>query len=678
MTIFISDTIYSKMAEGTKMIKNIKPIMVTGAYTSNKDVLISLLDSPDILCFSQWHDALIDIFYNYCAWFNKANETERKNKKIIKLRKMLSKQSFPALEQFALEKKISFPVSLNEAKAFEFDFDYYNQTKEFFESVYNLSPEDINVQNLLNLFFETFVKNFKNLPNNNYEYFASASEAGFFEFEKLISAMPEIKIIYIRKPTWFLSYANELAAKGINYLETIFNDEKFVKIRTAEQICKNIEERYPNNFKVIEFKDLASNYSEVMDFVVDFIGLKKEEIYKTPSFLTNKIKLIDKQNNLNLLPVQITQLEREYSNQANVPNLNIAQKELQTYLKQDSDEFQTIKTNEISVVIQGNIGNKKELKENIKRIRKILPDSQIVLSTWESCDTQNIDYDELVLNKDPGSNDIKPTSLKANNCNRQITSTLNGIKKATRKYVLKLRTDCRLENANFLKYANSKTLNSLKRVNEYSVFQKRILTDSCFTRDSEQAQLNLCFHPSDIWLFGLKTDLEDLFDIPLQQKFIATNCDGVYHSYRFPEQYIWTSCLEKHGWYIFMETGWYNNPHTNEYSLKSIINNYFVLNNKKSGIKLPKKFKKYPKRYYKYVITTRRYFDLYQAFCDGNYKIPKEFKYGTLAQALGIEKYLDELMPLLQPFEVIITIPKYILRIAFKTILNFYKIWWLK
>ncbi|TXJ44182.1 hypothetical protein EPJ70_08075 [Brachyspira aalborgi] len=58
-----------------------------------------------------------------------------------------------------------------------------------------------------------------------------------------------------------------------------------------------------------------------------------------------------------------------------------------------------IDTKDISVVVQGAI-DKGYTPLCLKSIRKYLPESEIILSTWEGSDVENLDYDVLVLNKD--------------------------------------------------------------------------------------------------------------------------------------------------------------------------------------------------------------------------------------------------------------------------------------
>ena len=110
----------------------------------------------------------------------------------------------------------------------------------------------------------------------------------------------------------------------------------------------------------------------------------------------------------------------------------------------------SIDSTDISVVVQGAIHNK-FTKKSLSSIRKYLPEAEIILSTWEGTDTSNLDYDIILLNKDPGAH-VFDCNGRVQNQNRQIVSTKNGIKKASRKYVLKIRSDMQIQGTKFLHF----------------------------------------------------------------------------------------------------------------------------------------------------------------------------------------------------------------------------------
>ena len=110
-----------------------------------------------------------------------------------------------------------------------------------------------------------------------------------------------------------------------------------------------------------------------------------------------------------------------------------------------------IDSSEISVVVQGAISDK-FTKRVLVSIRKYLPKSEIILSTWKGSDVSGLSYDILIENEDPGAIILFPQWKQYHNLNRQIVSTQNGIAKASKKYILKIRTDIVLKNRGFLQY----------------------------------------------------------------------------------------------------------------------------------------------------------------------------------------------------------------------------------
>ena len=199
----------------------------------------------------------------------------------------------------------------------------------------------------------------------------------------------------------------------------------------------------------------------------------------------------------------------------------------------------------ISVIVQGAITNYTKLC--LESVRKYLPGAEIILSTWDDSNIDRLDYDVVIFNKDPGAlSYTDKKNSKLNNINRQIVSTIAGVKKSKRKYILKFRSDFILKNNNFLKYFD---LYGKNAGNEYKIFQHKILTCTNFTRAGSALNGRLLFHPSDMILFGLRDDLLNLFDIPQQTNFENDKIiiDKVKQLKYVPEQYLWISCLRKNG-----------------------------------------------------------------------------------------------------------------------------------
>jgi hypothetical protein len=198
-------------------------------------------------------------------------------------------------------------------------------------------------------------------------------------------------------------------------------------------------------------------------------------------------------------------------------------------------------------------------------LRRHHPGAEIVLSTWKDEDTAGLDYDQLVLNDDPGAwNALRPgtRATKLDNTNRQIVSTKSGLCAATRKYAAKIRSDMIFIGNEWMTHVNRYP----HRSHDWRIFRERVITCSMWARDPRCPFTDQPFHPPDWVHIGLREDILLLWDIPLQpepessQWFLNRPVNlpppGDEDIRRYsPEQYLWCTLLRKYGDIPFRERG---------------------------------------------------------------------------------------------------------------------------
>lgn len=293
------------------------------------------------------------------------------------------------------------------------------------------------------------------------------------------------------------------------------------------------------------------------------------------------------------------------------------------------------KTRNISVVVQGPVSS--ETKLSLKSIRKYLPESEIILSTWIGENTDGLEYDKLILNEDPGSETMDINNSVNYNLNRQLLSSKKGIEEASRKYILKIRSDIILENAGFFKYFNKFP----KRNWTYAIFSHKVLTSSLYTIwaelgiKKEKGKIHPTpFHISDWWYFGLASDINLLYscslvDIKAFAQYFETpyyNLEWLNHRlWKFPpEQYMGVELAKKKFPDLnFRDCLSYSNV-DNELSRHFITDNFISLDSKQSGLvviksgykKMCKKFWHIPPHVffsmYDYLTYTKLYYQYYK------------------------------------------------------------------
>lgn len=199
---------------------------------------------------------------------------------------------------------------------------------------------------------------------------------------------------------------------------------------------------------------------------------------------------------------------------------------------------------DLTFVIQGSIH--KHTKYFLESIRYFYPDSKVILSTWEGESEDGLSFDVLIKSQDPGAVEHAPKQV--NNVNRQIRSTLAGLKAVQTTFAVKMRTDTQILERNLPRL--------LETLPEGQLFSRKIIALNLFFRDPRKYPL--LFHIGDIFQVGRTEDLIDLWDIPLapepetslwQERHGAYSLFNDWPQYNpryVPEQYIFIAFLHKH------------------------------------------------------------------------------------------------------------------------------------
>lgn len=246
----------------------------------------------------------------------------------------------------------------------------------------------------------------------------------------------------------------------------------------------------------------------------------------------------------------------------------------------------------ISIVVQGPVFAR--TKDCLKSLRKFLPNSQIILSTWEYSDLDGLEYDNLVLSECPKENwDMfipgnKENWSKPNNINKQIISTQAGLSLAEREYTLKWRTDFILSSIQFL-YDYFEIIKLVPQMSpEWKLFTQRILTVGTGNID----KMGLSYHLSDYIAFGLTSDIQDLWNIPLIDDQYANygyyNKIDEFHQFNFmyaAEQKLLLDNLDKNNIEYHKPKNYFDkSSNIKEDSEKVLINNFIFYDYPKSRI----------------------------------------------------------------------------------------------
>lgn len=162
----------------------------------------------------------------------------------------------------------------------------------------------------------------------------------------------------------------------------------------------------------------------------------------------------------------------------------------------------SIDARDVSIVVQGAVSHEKIGPKGetvtataLASCRRHYPGAQIVLSTWQGSNVHGLEFDDLVLSVDPG-NLAEQGDRGAFNLNRQIVSTQNGLKVATRKYAIKTRTDVEFIHGHAIRYLNRFKI----RDSEYSFTKSRVIVSNFTSRMCASSGERGLFHVCDFFI----------------------------------------------------------------------------------------------------------------------------------------------------------------------------------
>ena len=171
-----------------------------------------------------------------------------------------------------------------------------------------------------------------------------------------------------------------------------------------------------------------------------------------------------------------------------------------------------IKKKDITVVVQGPYF--KNITEKVlNNIYTKFKDSELIFSTYkgERIEKKYKEKFKIIYNKilPKTPNSLEP--LMYYNYYGHVRTSLNGIKKSSKNYILKTRSDIVFNNASFLEYFDK--FNFFNK--NYKILKKRVIISSHYTIDPRKNPLPI--HFSDWFFFGLKSDLKKIFN----QKYMS-------------------------------------------------------------------------------------------------------------------------------------------------------------
>ena len=283
-----------------------------------------------------------------------------------------------------------------------------------------------------------------------------------------------------------------------------------------------------------------------------------------------------------------------------------------------------VMSHDISVVFQGPIisgaGSVSTL-ECVQSARTHLPDSEIVVSTWTPAQSVCGSWNIWVQSNEPLA--LEPTAIfNPNNLNRQIISTRAGLAQCSRRFAIKIRTDCSLVSdaiLDALTYASTRRCTSGGGGGDLP----RIVVCNIYTRNPRR--FPFLYHVSDILMASSLEKIIEYWNAPL--------C--IEETYDIPERYLTLSHLQRMGElvqrsrYSFWEALHFEHI---------LVKRFEVYERHDLGIKCPPRYPFNNVGQESSCYTREEFVRLARIYDGGGYSLASVSQYATLLYAMPIQR----------------------------------------
>ena len=255
---------------------------------------------------------------------------------------------------------------------------------------------------------------------------------------------------------------------------------------------------------------------------------------------------------------------------------------------------------DMSFVVQGPVIGDRGEHENVTQkvllsIRKFYPRAQVILSTWMESVTLGLDFDEVVKSADPGSFLRDKVNLAPHNVNRQVISTMAGLRKVRTKFAVKVRSDIFITSNALLKWLGDPV--RIVHRGRMPLLEQRLLAVNV-TSVNPRRGLPLPFHPCDWFYAGLTCDMLNLWDLPhfpepdwtwwFENRAKPANFPFEHSLSRFhAENFIWSRFVAKTRPIQFEHSAHASRANV-EISESSIASNLVILSRRQLGLRWSK------------------------------------------------------------------------------------------
>lgn len=257
-------------------------LQIDGWRGAGKSALWTLLDGHKSIFCSPVHDTSFEAFVT-----ESDNSEWISNRDLLQVRRFLNKTGYYKFEVFSHAKVFYLDFNAEgDRLALPFDFDFYTFDKLFFSNL--IKQEKWNIEWIVDTLYKSLESVYRkqsiNIDNDVTKYYVTMGGIKDWRYNSFHQVLPHAKCIQVRRDVGGIistisnRSSNPLDKSSKSGYSKSFNQR--IKEHEIENILcyydtyDRLVDKFPNTYKVVDFKNLVENTNKTMKQIAKFLDIE--------------------------------------------------------------------------------------------------------------------------------------------------------------------------------------------------------------------------------------------------------------------------------------------------------------------------------------------------------------------------------------------------------------------
>ena len=258
---------------------------IYGPAASAKGILRIFLDGHPELAVHPNHDKIPNGIASVDSWDDIDDD-----RYFYELRNALASTGYYRFEDYAHKRDIGIVTTADEYTSanHRIELDFYEAERDWANKLITERPDSTG--DIILTLFKSLFDYWPEYPNNvdDYKYYVGMGTTRPDPMTSLVANSDDVRVLFIERDPRAVVASH--GARPTNSIDTLIMRGRTYRAKENIQAAKDLKSQYPDQVKILSFRDLILRTDETMSEVADFLDIEDSQKLHTPTFCGHELK----------------------------------------------------------------------------------------------------------------------------------------------------------------------------------------------------------------------------------------------------------------------------------------------------------------------------------------------------------------------------------------------------